>query len=253
MASPVLSISQALANESQYGNIRQALQFVTATTSAATTTSGGSTSQRMGSYTVPTLSGATYYYMTSYKEWVGTNTASFPALEVTLGTLTVSGNSFSSGSSMPTRTIQGGSSTQLATSKAVLVVTTVMTATAPVITITYTNQAGTTGHTATLTLGNNPIANSVYFLEQHLQSGDTGIRAVTNISTSAGSAGVLTVLGLLPLSSHPGNTAGASIYNGILQNAITLYPLQAADVVGFYRNTNTSGVNLITFNLAPGS
>lgn len=257
MASPILSVNSLLANENTYGNIRQAIQLVTAASTASNTNAGQTTFQKMGQYTIPTLSGATYYYLTSYKDFVTAAVGSIPAQEVTMGTLTVSGNSFASGSAMPTRTIQGGSSTALSSTYPAIVITATLTATTPVITVTYTNQAGTGSRTATITLPSNSIINSVFLIEPHLQSGDTGIKSVQNISTSAGSAGTLAVVGLLPLTAHPGNTNAAPQFNGPLQNAVPMYPLQASDVIGFYRGinatSNTAQMNVAFINLVAGS
>lgn len=66
-------------------------------------------------------------------------------------------------------------------------INTVMSATACTLTVTYTNQAGTTGQSATCTLSaSTPTQRMQPFA---LASGDTGIRQITNIAGSAAPTG----------------------------------------------------------------
>jgi hypothetical protein len=64
-----------------------------------------------------------------------------------------------------------------------------------VVTITYTNQAGVTGHTATATVNKNAAAG--YCFEATLAAGDIGVCDVTNVTHSqAGQAGAYEIAGL---------------------------------------------------------
>jgi hypothetical protein len=156
------------------------------------------------------------------------------ALEYTLGTLTVSGNSFSSGVTMPTKTVMG-TSLQTAASEPMLVVTAALTASNPVITITYTDQDGNTGNTAVLTLSSNTLINSAFRIAPYLANGDTGIRAVTNISTSTGSAGSLAVMGLLPVNATQSTNASGFGAMSPLEQPIPIYLWEAGEKIAFYR------------------
>jgi hypothetical protein len=120
-------------------------------------------------------------------------------LEYLLGTINIGTGSFTDGVAMPTKTIRG-TSVQTAASLAFCAVTSAVSGTST-ITITYTNQSGTTGRTASLTLPNNAALNSAFYIHPHLQAGDTGIRDVTNITRSGGTAGVVAVYGILPIRS----------------------------------------------------
>lgn len=68
--------------------------------------------------------------------------------------------------------------------------------TAATITITYTNEIGTTGRTATyaMTSGAGGDKNG-HIIRVPLQSGDTGIRDITNVTTSASGTATFTFLG----------------------------------------------------------
>jgi len=186
---------------------------------AATSTCGYQTWGRyLPSFTIPSMgAGISGAWMTRFSSVIG-NSGVVCGLEYSLGTLTVSTNAFAAGVSMPTKTMRLNgitSSVVTATQRAFLVATAALTAATPTITITYTNQAGTLNRTATLVLPSNPVKNTAFDIIPHLQSGDTGIRAVTGISTSAGSAGSLVVYGLLVV----GTT------NAMLINSVSVDPI----------------------------
>lgn len=170
---------------------------------AGNSTSGSSQNLRHPSvWTMPSVGGGlTGMYVTACNIVVpgGPGTAVL-ALEYLLGTLTVSGNVFSAtGSvSMPTKPIRG-SSIQTSSMLTFAVVTTAMTATTPVLTTTYTDQDGNGSASCVMTLPTNALVNSAFRMQPHLASGDTGVRAVSNISISTGSAGVIKIYGLLPI------------------------------------------------------
>jgi len=170
---------------------------------AGNSTSGYSQNLRHPSvWTMPSVGGGlTGMYATACNIWCpgGAYTAIL-ALEYLLGTLTVSGNVFSSTGavSMPTKPVKGSS---IVTSSMLTfaVVTTALTATTPVLTTTYTDQDGNGSQSCVMTLPTNPVTNSAYRMQPHLAAGDTGVRAVSNISISTGSAGVIKIYGLLPI------------------------------------------------------
>ncbi len=73
-------------------------------------------------------------------------------------------------------------------------------AAAPTITVSYTNQAGTAGRTATniLATANSPAAGSTYFLG--LQAGDNGVRSVQSLTLSASwASGTMNLVAYRPL------------------------------------------------------
>jgi hypothetical protein len=185
--------------------------------------------------------GVTGAYLT-YCRIIGvTNTMVICGIEYLLGTLTVSGNSYSAGVSMPTKTVKGVS-TQTAASYAFAVVTTNLTVTAPVLTVNYTNQAGTTGRSCTLTLPNSPVSSTAFFLNANLQSGDSGIRTLsaTGMSISTGSAGVIKLYGVLPLSSSSGAVGASCFTPDPLTVSEVPYKIEASENINFYRSSGNT-------------
>ena len=171
-------------------------------TTAATTSSGYVNAQRfpnpltMLSSFGAGITGAVFPYVRCMSD--DPDSHFICGIEYDMGTLTISGNSFADGVAMPTKVVRG-TSLQTASQIAFLVVNSTLTATTPVITITYTDQGGTTSNTATLTLPTNPVVNSSFLITPHLASGDTGIRDITNMSTNVGTGGILKIYGLLIL------------------------------------------------------
>lgn len=219
------------------------VDFLIAATTAANITSGYTTGQRFTrtftQFAVGSgLTGVIYNPIYLSSEDLAVSLVA--ALEYVLGTLTVSGNSFADGVAMPTKTIRG-TSLQTASLIPVVVATVTLVATTPVLTITYTDQDGNTGQTATLTLPTNVLANSVFLITPHLAAGDTGIRDITNISISTGTAGTLKVMGLLPLFIHAGGAAHRTNYLNVLSVPTENWLVEANDVISFYRfGSNTT-------------
>lgn len=205
-------------------------------TTAATTTCGSTSAQRYPvTLTIPSVgSGLSGVYFPNIELLgLGQATTLMCGLEYTLGTLTVSGNAFSAGVSMPTKTVQGTSVTT-ATACPMLYISTTLVATTPVITITYTNQAGTTGKTCSVTLPTNALTGSAFLLGPHLAAGDTGIRAVTGISTSAGTGGVMAVVGVLPLGWSPASSATLHVQTSFLGFPAPMFLAEPNEAVAFY-------------------
>ncbi len=213
---------------------------------AATATSGYNTIARFPTvFTVPSLgAGLTGMYLTSCEMEIGIFGAHFAALEYSLGTLTVLGNIFAAGVSMPSKPINGVS-IQTASVYPLLFVSTTLAATTPVVTITYTDQDGNTGNTATLTLPTNAAINSCFAIHPHLAAGDSAIRAITGMSISIGTAGVLKVLGLLVLSSGGTAISGNSKTIQPLVDPSPLYLCETGDLISFFKGNNSLGDTVV--------
>lgn len=211
---------------------------VGAATTAANTTSGYVTAQRYPtSITLPSsfgsgVTGIVFPYVRMAQE--DTSQSLICCLEYSLGTLTVSGNSFADGVAMPTKTIRGVSITTSAEIPMV-VVTTSLTATTPVLTITYTDQDGNTNQTATMTLPTNSLINSAFLITPHLANGDTGIRDITNISISTGSAGVLKIYGLLVLGFSQSTSASTASFINPISIPLSMWPATTSEIITFYK------------------
>ena len=234
MSHPLDSIDSMMALHATYGAENIAIKNYQTGVTAATASSGGVSIARLkNSYVVPSLtSGVTAVCMTNFS---ALGTAVYCGIDTVLGTLTVSGNSFASGSSMPTRAFHNKTAVQTATAFVVLHVSVALTATTPVITVTYTNESGVSSRTATLTLPSNAAIDSCYLMTPHLQSGDKGIQSIQNISTSAGSAGTIIARGVLLTHANPQNaTVTADALIPITYQSLPSPYINAGDTLGFY-------------------
>ena len=168
---------------------------------AATTGSGYTTVRRFPRpIVIPSVAApVTGFYITAVIVAPSQTQGQIVGLEYLLGTINIGTGAFTDGVAMPSKTIRG-TSVQTAASLAFCAVTSAVSGTST-ITITYTNQSGTTGRTASLTLPSSPALGSAFYIHPHLQAGDTGIRDVTNITQSGGTGGVVEVYGLLPIRS----------------------------------------------------
>lgn len=238
MGNVLRSFDDLISQATSQGMLRRSIYSARAATTSATTTSGSINLCRIpASFTMPTLGGSvTAAYFTYIRTFYSSaNSFVVGGHETNLGTLTVSGNSFSAGAAMPTKTIEG-SSIQTASIFPVVVATASLTATTPVLTITYTDQDGNTGQTCTMTLPSSPGVQTGFFMAPHLASGDTGVRAITNMSISTGSAGTLTVYGVIPQHLGLSGLVGTSNSLDFLQAPFPLVPFVAGDVLSFYVN-----------------
>lgn len=162
------------------------------------------------------------------------------AIEYTLGTLTLNGDSFADGVAMPSKLIDGAT-VQTCADMALLHVSTAGTATTPVITTTYTNERGTTSRTCALTLPTTPNISSAYLMNPHLQAGDSGIRDITGMSSSVTTGTmVLKATGLLILAmwldSRGGNVNGSV---GALESGLPPYKVESGEAMAMYTFGNT--------------
>lgn len=179
-----------------------------------------------------------------------TNSHVFAAIEISLGSISLSTGTFTDGSVMPTRTIAGGSSAQLTTSMPVMYASAALTATTPTITTTYKNQAGTGSKSCALTLPTNPAINTAFMMSPHLASGDTGIQDVTNVTKSAGTVGTLTVVGLIPIGFGGFASSNGPFTADVLALAAPMYPINAGDVISFWQTSvSTTALPTVMFQL----
>lgn len=240
------SIDGMIESTATYGPmVRSLLLYNQTAGTAATTSSGYVTTGYLGGMSIPALTSPVTSVIITSVDFMGddSSTQIICGYAQDMGTLTISGNSFASGTAMPTRTIAGTSVTT-ASVMPLIQITTTLVATNPVITITYTDQDGNTGQTASLTIPTNAAINSCFLISPHLATGDTGIRAITNISTSAGTGGVLKIYGVIPIA-YGINLSNA--YNIIqpLFNTLPLFPFVESDRLEFYRIGATSTTTVL--------
>lgn len=159
------------------------------------------------------------------------------------------------GVSMPTKTIRvdgAESSIQTATMMPALNVTTSLTgSTTPQMTITYTDQDGNTGASSSMTLPSNPSIRSLFQMAPHLASGDTGVRAITDMTSSVnGTAGQIMLLGFLPLAFMPCGQATFAGESGLFMQNYPVFAVEPNDVLNVYKlSLNSSSTSIITFSL----
>lgn len=232
------TINAALASSAANGIMHRAYYARTSATTAATVTSGAvSCTKAPIRVQMPSSNG------TGVAGFIGSNMWGFTSVSQTglvlgldyeLGSLAVSGNTFTDGVAMPTKTVRGASITTAA-SIVFAVATVAVTATTPVLTITYTDQDGNTGQTATLTLPTSPVINTAFYVTPHLASGDTGIRDITNISISTGTAGTIKVFGVLPLMITQNNIAPLASGINFMSAPLVPYLIEPSEYIGAYK------------------
>lgn len=233
------SVARRLILQEAGGALFRFFSVQVASVTAATVTSGGVTTIRVPrTFTVPALSGYTGWELDADITLEDAGRLCLAALEYDLGTLTVSTNTFSAGVSMPTTDTRISGATYSAVQTASLLtfatVMTNVTGTAPVLTVTYVNQDGTGSRTATLTLPSNPLAGSSFDVTPHLQTGDTAIRSVSNVSISTGSAGEIRLKGLLPIAVSATGVANAGACFRSLHKVFPPFLATGGEVVAFY-------------------
>lgn len=251
------SFSNLLSNNATYGNLtRFVASAELAAVPAATTTSGYISAHRCKTpFTVPSFSGPTEAYLTYCDMTYGaSNHVLLMALEYDLGNINMSTGTFTQNLTMPSKTIEGAS-IQTASMLTLATVTSAVTATTPGLTITYTNQSGTGGQSASMTLPTNTnTLNTAYLMTPHLASGDTGVRAITACTKSAGSAGTINFYGLLPLAFGTTSTGMASGTSSPLTTPFPNFPIAAADTISWWIFDSTIGADFFCgFSLEAGS
>lgn len=235
MGTVLNSLDNMLASAADNGPLVRLLEQKVPSTTAALATCGGVSWQRSDRpFTVPSVGAGLTGVAFPTIDFLQSSSvrALMAALEYSLGSINLATNVFTSGVTMPTKTVRGVS-VQTASLIPIVHVKAAVTGTV-VLTITYTNQGGTTGKTATLTLPANAVAQSAFLIAPHLASGDTGIQAVTNLTQTGGTAGTLEVLGLLPLAYTEWPQIGGFDTIPFLQSPHPIYVAAAGDVIGFH-------------------
>lgn len=159
---------------------------------------------------------------------------------INLGFLDLSTNVFSTGS-----TVSSGKSY----SRLIGVVGTAMSALADNLTVTYTNQNGTTGRTTgALTFAASSAAGDMYEFVLATDTGqalDPGVIAVTNMTDSAAPTGTVTVYGFNPIFESNGvaNTldVACGLNTGVESNESVFILLQQAAVTAQQRSATVTG------------
>lgn len=250
-------------SSSAYGMVSRLVGLnILAATTAGTITAGYITVQRYsntinifgGTSASPSLgTGVTQGYMT---ECAMLNedaaTAHLCGIEYDFGSMSGATDTYTdSGVSMPTKTIRiegADVSIQTAALRAYAVITTTMTnAGTYTYDITYVNQDGTTGRTATIVIPAQAAVNSAFDIIPHLQAGDTGIQNITNVTLTAGnpSGGVINFKGVLPLGFSSVVLAGGFSTIDPLSTTMPMFPIANTDVIAFYRFGSTAANNLL--------
>jgi len=241
------SIDAALVANETYGSVNR-LHYTRNTlgSMAALTTCGSVTGLRVpNAYTVPSIgsgvSGAMPSNLGSVNE-DGT-TITLTLLEYNLGSINLATGTFTAGVSMPTK-VYNNASVTTAASFVFIHSDNNATATTPTIGGTYVNQDGTGSRTFSLVLPTNPVATAVFFMQPHLNNGDTGIRSISAMTKSAGSFGIISVRGglLLNVSS---NIGALTLQTNFLQSLIHTVELEAGDAVATYRFGATSACDMM--------
>lgn len=244
-ASSTPTINAGLVAEAQNGALHRSFGRRGSSSTAALATCGSVSCYRMpGTVPIPSPgSGVAGFVFPTMNTWTEDPCIMLAGIEYELGSLTVSTNTFSAGSSMPTETIRGVS-VQTAAAFCFAVCTVAVTATTPTLTITYTDQDGNTGNSCAPVLPTSPLIDTAFFLQPHLANGDTAMRAVTNMSISTGSAGTIRVFGLLPLTiSH--NTSSQMFASDMLGFFGPDYISTTSDKIAVYRVTSATASDFI--------
>lgn len=153
-------------------------------------------------------------------------------LEYLLGSVNLATGTFTDGVAMPTKLINGESITTAAM-WTFLAVTTTLSATSPIITVTYTNEVGTASRSVATTMPSNSNVGTAMFLNTNLQGDDFAIRDVTGITKSAGSSGVVSVYGYLPLHFSRTSFQSNSNVSRMADSSLPLFIGEASEKIGF--------------------
>lgn len=104
-----------------------------------------------------------------------------------------------------------------------------------------------------MTLPTNPVTNSAYMMGPHLQSTDMGVTDVSNMSKSAGTAGTLKCVGLLPVGIQvTSGTGSAGSMHAMQASPYPAYPIAESDVISFWKigsNTATYLASMFSLNV----
>lgn len=246
------SVDNMIRSASDNGMLSRMLIDTIAATTAANTTSGYVSAGMFpfAIFTVPRMgSGVSVAYLTAF----GANQSASAGSMVlavaifSMGSINMNTGTFTPGVSMPIRPIGKQAQVQTATERVFLYVSSAVTATTPLVTITYTNQDGTANQSAALTLPTGVTANSVYFVDPHLASGDTGMRSVSNITKSAGTAGTIVCYGAWVLGYSMAQANFVAQSPGPLALPRVPWPLVKGDQIAFVRHGLATACDLFAY------
>jgi len=246
------TLNNILSNAQTYGAIHRTINLPKppSSTTAANANCGGITGQRMpvslnifgGTSSSPSLGASvTGGYITQLRVASPLiSTLSILGIEYQMGQVTANGGTgtFVDGSALPTKSIvnAGGTSVTIAPLMIFAYVSTTMVGAGTyTLTITYANQDGTGGRTATLTIPNVSVVNSAFDVIPHLQGDDTTMTDITGI-TLTGTSGVIKIMALFPV----GWSSGTSVddYNVATDPLTCTFPffkIENTDTLAFYR------------------
>lgn len=118
------------------------------------------------------------------------------------------------------------------------------------VTITYTNQDGVTGRTATLATGAALTVGRM--MQVPLQSGDTGVQAITNVAGSVATAGTFNVLIARPLWSGRCRTANDGGVNDLTQTGLPVVFADSALFLAVAADSTSTGIPELEMVIANG-
>lgn len=256
MPSSLASIDNMIANCQTYGSMIRSFRLnIPAIQATATVATGGLQAGRCPyNWTIPSMgSGCAGGYMTRFHAISGAAmTTNMICLEYLLGSINCATNTFTDGVSMPTKTVFG-SSVQTASAMTFAVIRTALTGLS-VVTTTFTDQGGTGSNTVAITMPGTQI-NSAFWLEPRMTGNDSGIRDVTNISQTVGTAGIIDIYGTLPLAMSMSSTSGVMAQTEtepLVCPTIISYLIEAGEKLAIYRFGRTTAEEVVGFfNIAP--
>lgn len=120
----------------------------------------------------------------------------------------------------------------------------------PTFTITYTNQSGVTGRTATLVMSSAPTLGRM--LQIPLQAGDTGIQAITKVVATVATAGKFNVLVMRPLWSGRCRVANDGDVHDLTKTGMPVVFADSALVLAVAADSTSSGIPEIELVIASG-
>jgi hypothetical protein len=120
----------------------------------------------------------------------------------------------------------------------------------PTFTITYTNQSGTTGRTATLAAGLAPTLGRM--MQIPLQAGDTGIQKIDNVAATVATVGTFNVLVLRPLWSGRVRIANDGDTHDLFKTVNPVIFADSAIVLLVAPDSTATGIPELEFVIANG-
>ena len=120
----------------------------------------------------------------------------------------------------------------------------------PTFTITYTNQSGVTGRTATLVMTSAPTLGRM--MQIPLQAGDTGIQAITNVVAKVATVGTFNVLVMRPLWSGRCRTANDGDVHDLAKTGMPVVFADSALFLAVAPDSTSSGIPEIELVIANG-